>query len=54
MVCPYRQDFVYSNPEFMLKIYYKKTNLGITVCNTVRCYLLREYSVVDVYIYCNN
>ena len=34
MVFPYRQDFVFSNPEFMLKIHYENINLGITVRNS--------------------
>ena len=34
MVFPYRQDFVFSKREFMLKIYYQNINLGITVHNS--------------------
>ena len=33
MVFSCRQDFVYSNPEFMLKIY-PNINLGMTICNS--------------------
>ena len=34
MVFPYPQDFVCSNPEFMLKISYQNINLGHTVHNS--------------------
>ena len=34
MVFPYRQDFLCSNPEFVLKIYYQNINLGITIHNS--------------------
>ena len=33
MVFPCRQDFVYSNPELMLKIY-PNINLGMIICNS--------------------